>query len=101
MSRVERKKAENKFKRFSRICIFIQIIFLVCGLLVTDFQIRTMLGIDDEAGLLSYGQAEEGRYIVHIMGDSYLIDISTIVSRIYNKFAQLRKIAYSIKGRLE
>ncbi|HZK57635.1 MAG TPA: hypothetical protein VFD17_04915 [Clostridia bacterium] len=100
MSRVERKKAENRFKRFSGVCIFIQIIFLICGLLVTDFQIRTMLGID-EASLFSYKQAGKGKYIIHIMGDSYSVDVSTIISQMHNKFAQLRKMAYSIKGRIE
>lgn len=100
MSRVERKKIENKFKRFFRICIFVQIILLICGLLAVDFQIRTTLGID-EAGLMSYKQAGDGKYIVHIMGNSYLVDVSSIKSQIYDKFAQLRKMTYSIRERTE
>lgn len=100
MSRVERKKIENKFKRFCRICIFIQIILLICGLLVVDFQIRTTLGID-EVGLLSYKQTEDSKYVVHIMGDSHLVDVSTIKAQTYDKFAQLKKMIYSIRERME
>ena len=99
MSRVERKKTENKLKRFFRICILIQIILLICGLLAVDFQIRTTLGIA-EAGLISYRQAGDGNYVVYIMGDSHLVDISVIKSQIHNKFAQLKKMIYSIREKI-
>ncbi len=100
MSRVERKRIENRFKRFLRICIFIQIILLICGLLIVDLQIRTTLGID-EAGLISYKRIGDGKYIVHIMGDSHSVDVSTIRSQIYDKFAQLKKMTYSIREWIE
>lgn len=99
MSRVERKKKENKLKRFLRICILIQIILLICGLLAVDFQIRTTLGID-ETGLISYRRTGDGNYIVHIMGDSHPVDILAIKSQIHNKFAQLKKMTYSIRERI-
>ncbi|MCK9267127.1 MAG: hypothetical protein M0P14_00210 [Alkaliphilus sp.] len=99
MSRVERKKIENKLKRFFRICVFIQITLLICGLLAVDFQIRTTLGID-ETGLISYRQTGDGNYIVHIMGDSHLVDISVIRSQLHNKFAQLKKMTYSIREKI-
>ncbi|MDI9475462.1 MAG: hypothetical protein ACOX0L_04435 [Natronincolaceae bacterium] len=76
MSRAGRKKTENKLKRLFKICILIQITLLICGLLAVDFQIRTTLGID-EVSLISYKQEGEGRYIIHIMGNSYLFDVST------------------------
>ena len=99
MGRVERKKIENRLKRFLRICTLIQIILLICGLLVVDLQIRTTLGIDETA-LMSYRQTEDGNYIVHIMGDSHLVDIFAIKSQIHDKFAQLREMTYSIRERI-
>lgn len=100
MNRVERKREENKLKRFFKICIFIQIVLLICSLLTVDFQIRTTLGID-EVCLISYKKIDKDKYRVHIMGDSHLVDISTIKSRIHNKFAQLRKMTYSIREKVK
>lgn len=96
MSRVERKKIENKFKRFRRICIFIQIILLICGLLVVDSQVRATLGID-EIGLISCKHTGGSEYKIYIMGNPYMIDFSTIRFKTYDKFAQLNKMAYSIR----
>lgn len=100
MSRIERKKIENKSKRFFKLCLFLQIVLLICGLLAVDFQIRRMLGID-EVSLIGYKQGENGKHIVHVMGDSYLVDSSMIKAEIHNKFAQLKEIAYSIKEWIE
>ncbi len=100
MSRVERKRTERKSKRCFRICIFVQIVLLVCGLLIVDSQIRVTLGTD-ETCLVSYKKTEDDRYIIHIMGDSHLIDVPAIKSQTYNKFAQLREMTYSIIERIE
>lgn len=100
MSRMERKRIKRKFKRFLRICIFVQIILLICGLLIVDFQIRTTLGID-EAGLISFKRIGDGKYAVHIMGNSHSIDISAIKLQTCDRFAQLREMTYSISEWVE
>lgn len=96
MSRVERKKTENKVKRFFRVCMFLQIILLIFGLLAVDFQIRTTLGID-EVSLISYKQIDNSEYIVHIMGKSHSIDAPIKKVQIYHKFAQIKEMTYSIR----
>jgi len=50
--------------------------------------------------LISYRQAGDGNYVVYIMGDSHLVDISVIKSQIHNKFAQLKKMIYSIREKI-
>lgn len=96
MSRIKRKKIERRYKRFFAICIFAQLILLICGLLFVDFQVRATLGMD-ETSLISYRRTGENKYIVNIMGGSHLVDISTMRGKLFYKFAQLREMTYSIR----
>lgn len=100
MSRVERKKVEKKSKKYFKICLFIQIILLIFGLIAVDFEIREMLGID-ESSLIGYKQLENRQYIVHIMGESYLVDVSKIGSQINKKFEEFGEVTYNIKKMIE
>lgn len=72
------------------------IILLISGLIAVDFEVREMLAID-KSGLIGYKQLENGRYILHIMGDSHLVDTVMLRSQINNKFAELGEMTYNIK----
>lgn len=99
MSRTERKKAQKKEKSYLKLCIFITILLLISGLIAVDYQIRAMLAID-EATLIGYERLENNQYIIYLMGDSHLIDVTILAAQIDNKFAEFKEIAYNIKSNL-
>ena len=100
MSRVERKKIEKKSNKYFKLYLVLQIILLICALIFVDFQIRGMLGTY-ESRLIGYDRIENQQYNIHVMGNSYLIDISILQSNLDNIFADFQEIAYNIKDWLE
>jgi len=96
MSRIERKRIEKKLKIHFKIYIFIIFVLLISGLIAVDFEVRSMLAID-EFGLIGYQQLENDQYIVHLIGKNYLVDTVILRTQVYNKFAEFREIAYNIR----
>lgn len=96
MSRVERKRLEKKSQKHKKIYFFILAILLISSLITVDFQVRTMLGIDEHR-LIGYEEIKNNEYIIQVMGSSYLIDTLEMKNTIDNLFAEFKEMTYNVK----
>ena len=85
MGRVEQRKQIRKKRKRARFLIICLLIFMILGLVATDYAIREMLAIE-ESRVIGFTR-ELDNYKIYFMGEEFFIE--------YDRIEQVREEIYS------
>lgn len=80
MSRVEQKKLKKRKSYRVSMLIFLIVLFLFVGIVITDNALKQMMALEEEGPVLGY-ERQEHYHLINLLGRTFYIDQRVIDKR--------------------